>query len=164
MKRPGERLMITDLFVYGTLKRGECRESLWPQKPVAIKAAYIRAQLYDLGAYPALRVDGVGVPGTWDDELDWVAGEVWSFDRDDVLATVAKLDEIEETNQPGFANLYDHVLARAYDQPGERNGEGLGRLALVYQYSDANALVHSTRLRPRVGEGFVAWSVGDASR
>lgn len=153
-------LLITDLFVYGTLKRGECRESLWPRKPAQICEAFILARMYDLRDYPAIRVD----PGnTWDerdaaaagdDDLDWVAGELWSFDLPDVSATIAVLDEIEQTNQPGYRNLYDQVLVRAHDRPRSQRS----RLAMVYQYSNAQRLDPSRRLTPRAGTDVVSWS------
>jgi gamma-glutamylcyclotransferase (GGCT)/AIG2-like uncharacterized protein YtfP len=139
--------LITDLFVYGTLKRGECRESLWPRKPLRVREAFVLAQLYDLGPYPAIRLDD-------ESDLDWIAGEVWSFNHEDALATIARLDEIEETNQRGYRNLYDQVLVRAYDRPGSRGS----RLALAYQYSSAGRIDQASRLRPRDGDDFVAWS------
>lgn len=158
---PAASSMITDFFVYGTLKRGECRESMWPRKPLRIREAFIQARLYDLGAYPAIRVDEVdgdvvdhdkAFGGDW----DWVSGEVWSFDRIDVPATLIALDEIEVTNQRGYRNLYDQVLVRAYDRPGSRTS----RLALAYQYSSQSRLIHSRSLRTGDGKTFVFWSAG----
>ncbi len=156
--------IVTELFVYGTLKQGECRDSLWPRKPLRVRDAFVLGRLYDLGAYPAIRVDGEAMENEeWrmengdqygDQRLDWVGGEVWSFEVDDVLATIARLDEIEETNQRGYHNLYDHVLVRVHDRPNSRSS----RLALVYQYSSAGRLDHSPRLRPRDGELIVSWS------
>jgi gamma-glutamylcyclotransferase (GGCT)/AIG2-like uncharacterized protein YtfP len=161
--------MITDLFVYGTLKRGECRESMWPRKPTRIREAFVRARLYDLGAYPAIRVDALSTEDDVQvdasrvdqcDDLDWVAGEVWSFESDVIDETLAALDEIEETNQPGTINLYDHVLVRAYDRPGSSGHDGgnASTLALAYQYSDDRRLSHLRRLRPTSGASFVGWS------
>ena len=154
--------MITELFVYGTLKRGECRESMWPRKPTQIREAFVRARLYDLGAYPAIRVDALSVDddANVDEDLDWVAGEVWSFEADAIDETITALDEIEETNQPGTINLYDHVLVRAYDHPGSSgdNGGNESTLALAYQYSDDRRLSHLRRLRPASGASFVGWS------
>ncbi len=159
MSVPSAR-MITDLFVYGTLKRGECRDSLWPRKPLAVKDGFVRARLYDLGPYPAIRVDGeeigsggVGGRGVFED-LDWVKGEVWSFDREDVATTIKRLDEIEETNQRGFENLYDHVVVRAFDEVGSTSS----CLALAYQYSCEDRLAGSKKLRPEISARFVEWS------
>lgn len=149
-------LMITDFFVYGTLKRGECRESMWPRKPIRIREGFILARLYDLGDYPAIRVDEF----EGEEPLDWVNGEVWSFDRSDFTATLAALDEIEVTNQRGYRNLYDQILVRAYDRPGSRSS----RLALAYQYSALSRLTHSRCVRPREGGSFVFWSAGPEER
>ena len=154
--------MITELFVYGTLKRGECRESMWPRKPTRIREAFVRARLYDLGAYPAIRVDALSEDddANVDDDLDWVAGEVWSFEPDAIDETIAALDEIEETNQPRTINLYDHVLVRVYDHPGSSSHDGGNgsTLALAYQYSDDRRLSHLRRVRPASGASFVGWS------
>jgi gamma-glutamylcyclotransferase (GGCT)/AIG2-like uncharacterized protein YtfP len=155
-----DRAMITDLFVYGTLKRGECRELMWPRKPIRVRDAFILAQLYDLGAYPAIRVDESDEAASGVEHLDWVAGELWSFAPEDLLATLAVLDEIEQTNQRGYRNLYDHVLIRAFDRPNSRTS----RLALVYQFSTWGRLDQSRRLRPRDGEVFVSWSAGPDDR
>jgi gamma-glutamylcyclotransferase (GGCT)/AIG2-like uncharacterized protein YtfP len=155
--------MITHLFAYGTLKRGECRESMWPRKPQQIQTAYIRARLYDLGAYPAIRVDaseGNDLDQSADEGLDWVEGEIWTFSPTDIPVTIATLDEIEETNQPGVCNLYDHVLVRAHDRPNSDQS----KLALVYQYSCDERLAHSRRLRPRDGGASVVWSAASGER
>jgi gamma-glutamylcyclotransferase (GGCT)/AIG2-like uncharacterized protein YtfP len=148
--------MITDFFVYGTLKRGECRESMWPRKPLRIREGFVLARLYDLGDYPAIRVDTF----EGDEPLDWVNGEVWSFDRSNFTTTLAALDEIEVTNQRGYRNLYDQVLVRVHDQPGSRSS----RLALAYQYSSPGRLIHSRCLRPREDASFVFWSAGPEER
>lgn len=42
------------IFVYGTLKRGEEREAMWPRWPVRVEAATTLGILYDIGPYPAL--------------------------------------------------------------------------------------------------------------
>ncbi|MGV3486875.1 MAG: gamma-glutamylcyclotransferase family protein [Planctomycetaceae bacterium] len=150
---PDCRSMITDIFVYGTLKRGECRESMWPRRPLQIRPAYVRGQLYDIGPYPALLVDEQDGQSA-DEDLDWVAGELWSFERSDMDETLLALDEIEQTNQRGYRNLYDQVLVRAYDRPRSR----LARLALAYQYSSAGRLVHCRRLKPGPGDVAVHWA------
>lgn len=143
--------VIVQLFVYGTLKRHECRGTMWPRKPQQVRVAYVQARLYDLGPYPSIRVDSIDET---DDDLDWVEGEVWTFDPNDLPETIATLDEIEETNQPGVFNLYDHVLVRAFERPGPSHSV----LALAYQYSCEHRLRHSRRLRPRDGESSVAWT------
>jgi len=171
----GAGTLITDLFAYGTLKRGECRESMWPKKPIRVREAFIRARLYDIGPYPAIRIDEPDEPDELDepdkadepddatlgdDSLDWIAGELWSFEPDDVLPTIAVLDEIEQTNQRGYDNLYDHILVRAYERPNA----GPSFLALVYQWSRPRSVDHPQRLRPREDGTFVSWSAGHDER
>lgn len=88
-------------YVYGTLKRGQCREKCWPATPKHICEGWTLGRLYDLGEYPAM------VQGS-----DWVRGEVWEFDIADVPAVLQTLDEIEGTNQPGSPNLYDRGVCQ----------------------------------------------------
>jgi gamma-glutamylcyclotransferase (GGCT)/AIG2-like uncharacterized protein YtfP len=139
--------VITSVFVYGTLQRGQCRAAMWPRSPRAVSAAFVRGRLYDLGPYPALRCD--------DDDLeaDWVAGELWSFTADDLPATIRELDRIEETNQSGAVNLYDRILVRARPEPASAQGE----LALAYQYSDAARLPEQRRVRPAGSAIIASW-------
>ena len=145
--------MITSVFVYGTLQRKQCRGNLWPRKPLDITPGYVRGQLYDLGPYPAIRCDDEDL------DTDWVAGEVWSFIEDDMAPTMAKLDQIEETNQPGGLNLYDRCLVRVYRSPDSPDSV----LALAYQYSTAAALTDAQRMRSGQGS-YVAWPSSDRSR
>lgn len=93
--------MKSDLhvFVYGTLKRGQCRENAWPRVPVSVFDAWVLGELYDLGDYPAL------VPGS-----ERVVGEVWTIPSQDVDATLRVLDEIEGyRNQPNDLYRRDDV-------------------------------------------------------
>ena len=85
------------VFVYETLKRGQCREVCWPAKPLSIHDAEVSGVLYDLGPFPGLR-EGVGR----------VSGEVWEFAPDDMPAVLAALDAIEGySNSP--SDLYRRV-------------------------------------------------------
>lgn len=140
---------LSDVFVYGTLKRDQCRGNLWPCLPLKVVTAFVRGRLFDLGPYPALRCDDE------DADSDWVQGELWSFSPADVSATVAALDQIEETNQPGVKNLYDRVLVRAHRSPGSQQST----LALAYQYSTAASLPASRRVLSSGRRGWVAWPV-----
>ncbi len=103
-------------FVYGTLMRGQCRQSLWPRPPRSVTPALVRGQLYDLGEYPALRIAA--------DDNDWVEGELWKIAAADVAVTLARLDEIEETNQPGRPNLYDRLRVEVHLHPTRQRGTG----------------------------------------
>lgn len=138
-------------FVYGTLKRGECRQTLWPRPPLEIRTGYVRGRLYDLGAYPALwtgdceldeDVETAGGETTW----EWIAGEAWIFSDADMMVTIRELDEIEQTDQPGCLNLYDRVLVRVHDQAGFAGSE----LAYAYQYSTGGWLDDRLRVRGRL--------------
>jgi len=136
------------VFVYGTLKRGQCREGSWPKAAALIRSAWTRGQLLDLGPYPALVVGD-----------DRVRGELWSFAADDMATVVNRLDRIEVTNQPGLVNEYDRVsVAVTLD-----NGQTLS--AQAYRLSDQQP---APALRPMaasvvvVGQPYVVWpaSVG----
>ena len=90
--------MITQIFVYGTLKRGQCRDILWPCDPIAVIPAMTRGTLYDRQDYPAMTVG-----------QDLVAGECWRFREQDIASVLRTLDEIEGANQPGTPDLYHRV-------------------------------------------------------
>lgn len=89
-------------FVYGTLKRGQCRENCWPTPPLDVKVAWTFGKLYDLGPYPALLADD---PPT----ADRVLGQLWTFRQMDYSMITHKLDQIEGTNQGNAPNEYDRV-------------------------------------------------------
>jgi gamma-glutamylcyclotransferase (GGCT)/AIG2-like uncharacterized protein YtfP len=89
---------LSNIFVYGTLKRGQCREHCWPLRPVMTRSAWTYGRLYDLGEYPAM------LPGN-----HRVAGQVWSYHKADSQQVLEALDRIEGTNQPGQANEYDRT-------------------------------------------------------
>jgi gamma-glutamylcyclotransferase (GGCT)/AIG2-like uncharacterized protein YtfP len=159
--------MICDFFVYGTLKRGECRETMWPRKPRSIRVGFVRGWLFDLGPYPAMwcavdepvEQDGAEQDGAEQDGLacDWIQGELWSFDQDDVAATIEELDQIEDTNQPHTPNLYDQILVRVYDRPLGNDSQAKSELALAYQYSRLADVPPASRIFPASPDGIVAW-------
>lgn len=82
-------------FVYGTLKRDQHNECVWPAKALEVQWGTTRGVLYDLGYFPAM-VAGEGVVG----------GEVWFMDEDDMVATLKALDRLEGYNPRG-GGLYD---------------------------------------------------------
>lgn len=86
---------IYRVFVYGTLKTGQCRQSAWPVKPLSIESASIQGHLYSREDYPAL------MPGN-----HRVMGQCWSFTADQIERVLATLDEIEGTNGNSPADLY----------------------------------------------------------
>ncbi|MCC5786726.1 MAG: gamma-glutamylcyclotransferase [Phycisphaerales bacterium] len=94
------------VFVYGTLKRGQCRETCWPAAPVDVRPAQVQGLLYDLGAYPALR-NGEGR----------VAGELWEFAPEHMPRVLEVLDMVE-----GYADSPSDLYRRV--QVEVRCGEG----------------------------------------
>ena len=134
----------TAVFVYGTLKRGQCREAMWPERPIRILEACVRGKLYNRSDYPAM------TPGQ-----DCVMGEVWEFDDALMPVVLHTLDQIEGTNQPGFDNLYQRVIVEIMsldDHP-------LGR-AYTYHYATDPESEGFERISPRIAGDYVAWPIG----
>jgi gamma-glutamylcyclotransferase (GGCT)/AIG2-like uncharacterized protein YtfP len=96
--------MVSSFFVYGTLKRGQCREICWPAKPLSISPACAQGQLFGRTDYPAM------VSGT-----DRVLGELWTFEPHEVERVIEVLDQIEGTNQAGNPDLYRRVISDVFD-------------------------------------------------
>ncbi len=136
-------MMISSLFVYGTLKRGECRSELWPRDPLSIVPAWVRGTLYGRFDYPALKTG-----------VDRVLGERWQFVEDDMDTVLKTLDEIEGTNQPGQPNLYDRVNVTAFDLDGKPLGISWG-----YYYSREPFLDGFAEIPSKSSEAFVQWPV-----
>lgn len=99
---------VLAVFVYGTLKRGQCREGCWPAEPLHIEKAWTRGELYDTGPYPALFAGG-----------DSVAGELWFFSSQAIARVLKVLDRVEEY-EPGCeaTNLYNRVPVECIDRAG----------------------------------------------
>ena len=100
--------LISAVFVYGTLKKGQCREQCWPVAPLETVKAWTFGELYDTGPYPAL------FPGH-----DLVAGEIWRFPCNEIDGVLRELDEIEEY-RPGreATNLYNRRVIECTDHSG----------------------------------------------
>lgn len=110
----------TSFFVYGTLKRGQCREACWPVRPQQIRVAYAQGELYNLGDYPAM------VAGN-----DTIVGELWSFPESDIPTTLQVLDEIEGYRDRSD-DLYQRVvIACRADSPA---GVSVSAHTYFYQY------------------------------
>ena len=118
-------LSIHQVFVYGTLKRGQCREHAWPHEPKTIRDAAVLGALFGRDDYPALK------PGD-----DLVAGELWEFKADEIQQVLWRLDQIEVYNQPRTANLYERVVCKVVDYDGETLGDAWTYHCLLYT-SDA---------------------------
>lgn len=78
------------IFIYGTLKRGECRAGLLrDQRFLGVVRTAARYRLYDTGSYPVLvEVDAAGGEAG---EGRPIEGELWQVDDE----CLAKLDEVE---------------------------------------------------------------------
>ncbi|MEZ6150450.1 MAG: gamma-glutamylcyclotransferase family protein [Pirellulaceae bacterium] len=134
---------LEHVFVYGTLKRGECREACWPRAALNIEPAWTLGALSDLGHYPAL-LDG----------NERVLGELWSFDPQDIAIVFEQLDRIEGTNQAGIPNEYDRVRVIATSQSfGEVS-------ASTYRYANPQQAAQVARLAASHiidGRAYVKW-------
>lgn len=143
------------IFVYGTLKTGQRRESQWPVRPASIRAAWTRGRLYDTGPYPALVVGD-----------DRVAGQVWSFPQEHWGQTLLVLDEIEGTDQPGQKNLYDRAVVEVFVSSGlgsdsvtDAKSDSAVRASL-YLYARHENLARFRYIAPRLhadGECYASW-------
>ncbi|QEF99348.1 AIG2-like family protein [Stieleria maiorica] len=100
--------MIDSVFVYGTLKRGQCRESCWPVRPLRVMPGWIRGTLYGREDYPAL------LPGE-----HRVVGELWVFDPGAIPRVLSVLDDIEGTDGNSADDLYHRHLVEVRNDAGE---------------------------------------------
>lgn len=95
---------IVSVFVYGTLKRGQCREGMWPVDPLRVSSVFTHGTLFDRQDYPAM------TSGT-----DEVVGEKWDFFPQQMQRVLEVLDAIEGANQPGIPDLYRRVVVPTWD-------------------------------------------------
>lgn len=133
----------TSFFVYGTLKRGQCRDHLWPVSPQTITPAWIRATLYRRKDYPALQAGE-----------DHVLGEVWAFEASEIPTVIEKLDQIEGTNQPNEPDLYHRRVVDCFDL----NQGPLGR-SYCYFYAIDPVEDGFNRVFPRDLSGHAEWDL-----
>ena len=126
-------------FVYGTLKRGECREHAWPCPPESIATGTTCGRLYDLGEYPAM------TPGN-----DEVVGELWRITADGMSETLRVLDAIEDYRPGNDANLYERRVVECRDDRGQT--------LLAYTYFYLHPLSDESQIPPQPGETSVEWS------
>ncbi|MGI9470254.1 MAG: gamma-glutamylcyclotransferase family protein [Rubripirellula sp.] len=143
--------MITRVFVYGTLKRGQCRDGLWPCVPRSVNATWTRGTLYGRSDYPAM------IPGQ-----DRVTGECWSFSAEDMVAVMQTLDRIEGANQPGQPDLYHRVEVDVWDLeiPDESaaGSESPPQRAVAYHYVNDPGLHGFRKIKPSRPDACVGWS------
>jgi gamma-glutamylcyclotransferase (GGCT)/AIG2-like uncharacterized protein YtfP len=129
---------LTAIFVYGTLMKGQVRETCWPRSPLHIMPAVARGTLYDLGPHPAM-IEG----------NDRVAGELWHIREQDVAETLTVLDEVEGFNDSPD-DWYRRVVIEC-ETAAERTS------AWTYLYARPAELRTSQRLQPDV-TGVCHWS------
>lgn len=94
---------VHQFFVYGTLKRGERNESVWPRRPIGIDSAWMRGALFAGSDYPAL------LPG--DDEIE---GELWTFDQASTPIVLQALDLLEGTTDNAPDDLYHRKTVEVF--------------------------------------------------
>lgn len=125
------------IFVYGTLKRGECREPNWPRPAVRIERATTRGKLYDLGPYPAM------IYGP-----DIIDGELWYVTAEDLKVTLAALDEIECFGNDNV-DLYVREIVQCRVESGSIQRAHAYFLASPQQLADRDAIApdHDGRCR-----------------
>lgn len=121
---------VLRVFVYGTLKRGQIREAMWPQTPIEILPAKTQGVLYDLGSYPAM------IAGS-----DQVVGEVWRFAAEQMPETLRVLDQIED-----YRDASDDLYKRVIVDCGVN-----GKFVQAYTYHYAMKLDQRFRIHERDG-------------
>jgi gamma-glutamylcyclotransferase (GGCT)/AIG2-like uncharacterized protein YtfP len=133
------------MFVYGTLKRGQCRERCWPRAPRSVLPATIAGRLYDLGPYPALG------PGE-----DKIVGELWQFHADDMPETLAVLDEVEGYSQLG--DDYYRRIAVVCCVVGKNGQNDEEAIAFTYEFADLGQLADRSIVEPGA-DGLCRWPI-----
>ncbi|MAI70646.1 MAG: hypothetical protein CMM01_07020 [Rhodopirellula sp.] len=120
---------ISSVFVYGTLKRGQCRGDMWPFEPLRVSAVFTHGTLFDRHDYPAM------TSGT-----DNVFGEKWDFRPEQMQRVLKVLDAIEGANQPGVPDLYRRVVVMTWGLGESGSAEhridaDTSRKAYTYHYA-----------------------------
>ncbi len=140
------------IFVYGTLKRGMCREPAWPHPPLQVETAYAAGRLFDLGAYPAMTTGP-----------HWIQGELWSFQAEHLVKTLATIDAIEGF-QGRDQDLYKRVVVPCWPARPDRQNPALSARHLTgdpaisaYTYHYADDLTHAAEIDPDAA-GICLWT------
>ena len=101
--------VIRAVFVYGTLKTGQCRANRWPLEPLSIHPAWTRGTLYGRDDYPAMT-----------EGADRVLGELWQFAETQMELVLKRLDEIEGTGPHRFST-HRHITVTGDDNDWKRH-------------------------------------------
>ena len=136
--------MPTAVFVYGTLKRGQCRESRWPLRPLSVCEATVLGSLFGRDDYPAIT-----------EGHDRVLGELWQFGAAELPLVLNALDQIEGTNQADVDDLYHRVIVEAFDISGNLLGT-----AYTYRYARDPLADGFALIEPSGENAYVAWPAG----
>lgn len=132
--------MLNALFVYGTLKQGHLRSSMWPHAPQSIAAGLVRGSLLDLGAYPGL------IPGD-----DWILGELWSIAADHIPRTLEVLDQVEGYDPTSDRGLYLRRPIPVWHLPSPADApHGSPSQAYTYLIADEHRIAHARRIAPSI--------------
>ncbi|MCA9137453.1 MAG: gamma-glutamylcyclotransferase [Planctomycetales bacterium] len=126
---------VACVFVYGTLKRGQCRESAWPVRPLDVIDGWVLGNLWGRRDYPALLAGE-----------NRVQGQLWMFETSQIADVLVVLDEIEETDGNAPTDLYHRHLIEVNLQ----GGQGV-RKAHAYFYN-RDPVVDGFKQVPQVGQ------------
>jgi gamma-glutamylcyclotransferase (GGCT)/AIG2-like uncharacterized protein YtfP len=134
--------VISSVFVYGTLKRGQCRGAMWPVEPLNVSVVFTLGTLFDRHDYPAM------TSGT-----DDVVGEKWDFRPEQMPRVLEVLDAIEGANQPRVPDLYRRVVVTTWDlcESGaaeHRADAETSRMSYTYHYASDPEDDGFTRILP----------------
>lgn len=148
--------VISSVFVYGTLKRGQCRGAMWPFEPLRVSLVFTYGTLFDRHDYPAMASG-----------IDHVVGEKWDFHPEQMQRVLEVLDAIEGANQAGVPDLYRRVVVPTWDLCEAGTAENcvdpeISRKSYTYHYASDPADDGFTRILPgQSDEGcvrpFVQW-------
>ncbi|MGI9441379.1 MAG: gamma-glutamylcyclotransferase family protein [Rubripirellula sp.] len=134
--------VISSVFVYGTLKRGQCRGAMWPFEPLKVSVVFTHGKLFDRPDYPAM------TSGT-----DDVVGEKWDFRPEQMPRVLEVLDAIEGANQQGVPDLYRRVVVTTWDLCESGTNENridaeISRKSYTYHYASDPTDDGFTRIMP----------------
>ena len=135
--------MLNALFVYGTLKHGYLRSSMWPHAPQAIVPGLVRGALLDLGAYPGLILGD-----------DWILGELWTIAAEHIPRTLEVLDQVEGYDPRTDRGLYLRrpisvwPLGSPMDPPQDSPTQ-----AYTYRIADEHRIAHGRRIAATIQMG-----------
>ena len=111
------------VFVYGTLRRGEQRDiNLLLPTPLFVGCGQTPGVLYDLGAYPGVRLGG----------SQFVHGEVYQISPE----LERQLDDIEEVWPQQTGEYTRQAVRVAFTDASVGYGSGSEQTCLVYEVAD----------------------------